>query len=137
MEFPETKFKGQGKVLVLDDEDFMLEVTDKILRKMGFTVVTAHTSEKALEYYRQAISAEAPFVASILDLTIQGGPGGREVCTEIRKIDPDAIIIAASGYSEDPVMASPEIHGFSGRLIKPFRMEDLSELFRSIFRNNS
>ena len=37
--------------------------------------------------------------------------GGRETVTEIRKIHSDAVVIAVSGYSDDPVMADPQTSG--------------------------
>jgi DNA-binding NtrC family response regulator len=58
--------------------------------------------------------------------------GGKETAIEIRKIKKDAILIAASGYSEHPIMSKPTDHGFSDRIIKPFRQNELSELMKNI-----
>jgi CheY-like chemotaxis protein len=41
---------------------------------------------------------------------------------------PGLRVIAASGYSEDEVLASPQRFGFAGRLVKPFRKEDLAQV---------
>jgi hypothetical protein len=39
--------------------------------------------------------------------------GGKEVVRELWKINTEAILIAASGYTEDPVMSKPAEHGFT------------------------
>jgi DNA-binding NtrC family response regulator len=47
---------------------------------------------------------------------------------EIRKIDPDAVVVASSGYSNDPIIARPRDFGFSDSIAKPFQMKQLMEL---------
>jgi CheY-like chemotaxis protein len=66
----------------------------------------------------------------ILDLTIRGGMGGREVLGRLREIDPGVQAIASSGYSDDPVMADFEAHGFVGVIPKPYEMRCLSEMLK-------
>ncbi len=60
-----------------------------------------------------------------MDLTIPGGMGGKEAARAIKKIHPDARIIVSSGYSNDPVLAHFQEHGFCEVLTKPYRRDDL------------
>jgi PAS domain S-box-containing protein len=124
---------GRGAILVMDDEEFMLEIVGTMLKGMGYTVVQAKNGREARQRFADAETSKKPFVATILDLTIPGGIGGRETAAELRKINPRAVIIAASGYSEDPIMAKPGDHGFTDKIIKPFRKPELSELFERLF----
>ncbi|MBP9044635.1 MAG: PAS domain S-box protein, partial [Spirochaetes bacterium] len=105
--------KFQGRVLVMDDEPFVLETTEKILSSLGFSVDTARNGNEAIEMYMEAKDKE-PFTLLILDLTIKGGMGGQETLDYIRKIDSSVLAIAASGYSSLPVMSDPSSYGFIG-----------------------
>ena len=112
----------------MDDEEFILEIVGAMLPSMGYTVVQAKDGKEALALFIEAERSEKPFVASILDLTIPGGTGGKETAAAMRKINPTSIIIVSSGYSEDPVVSNPTRHGFTDRIIKPYRKNDLTEL---------
>ena len=78
------------------------------------------------------MQAERPFHAVIMDLTIPGGMGGKEAVGEVLRIDPDAKIIASSGYSNDPVMSDYRHYGFCGIIAKPYRIEELGELLSQV-----
>jgi CheY-like chemotaxis protein/anti-sigma regulatory factor (Ser/Thr protein kinase) len=124
--------RGSGTILVMDDEVFMLDIIDEVLKIMGYTVIRARNGDEVIRLFTEAEKTSKPFLACILDLTIPGGMGGKETAIEIRKIKKDAILIAASGYSEHPIMSKPTDHGFSDRIIKPFRQNELSELMKNI-----
>ena len=64
---------------------------------------------------------------NILDLTVPGGFGGRATLEAIRASDPAVNAIAASGYSEDPIIADPRAFGFTSALAKPLTVEDLAK----------
>jgi PAS domain S-box-containing protein len=125
---------GRGeRVLVMDDEDFIRDVAVEILTEAGFKPETFIDGESALAAFKKSISDGNPFRFGILDLTIPGGMGGREMASHIRKIYPGFILIASSGYSEDPVMAEPRSFDFSGSLTKPYRREDLMSLLSTLY----
>jgi two-component system, cell cycle sensor histidine kinase and response regulator CckA len=79
----------------------------------------------------EAKKAGNPFRFAILDLTIPGGRGGKDVVQELLAIDPSTKMIVSSGYSEDPVMAEPAKYGFCARLTKPY---DIGEMKRVLKR---
>ena len=68
----------------------------------------------------------------ILDLTVPAGMGGMECFAELRRLDPDVRVVVSSGYSNAPVLADYERHGFAGILVKPYRLQDLQELLASL-----
>jgi two-component system cell cycle sensor histidine kinase/response regulator CckA len=67
-----------------------------------------------------------------LDLTIPGGMGGKGTVKDILALDPQAKVIVASGYSNDPVMSHFREHGFSGVISKPFRVAELNEVIQNL-----
>jgi len=61
-----------------------------------------------------------------MDLTIPGGMGGRQAAQRLLDLDPGALLIVSSGYSNDPVMAEPDRFGFRGTLMKPYTLAGLA-----------
>jgi CheY-like chemotaxis protein len=85
-----------------------------------------------VDAFAQARAAGHPFDLVLLDLTVPGGLGGREVLAELRALDPAVRAIAVSGYSADPAMTDPAAHGFVGKLSKPYAIEDLERLLGEV-----
>jgi CheY-like chemotaxis protein len=117
-----------AKILVMDDDEDVLVLATRMLRRCGHSVVTAPGGKEALALYRQAFEAGEPFDAVIMDLTIPGGIGGRQAVGELLSFDPKARAIVSSGYSESPVMADPAAYGFRGAAVKPYDQSELSEI---------
>ncbi|HEY8994407.1 MAG TPA: response regulator, partial [Lacunisphaera sp.] len=86
--------------------------------------------ESALLEFEKARNSNRPYALLIVDLTIQGGMGGRETVEAIRKLDPLVPAIVSSGYSSDPVMANYQSYGFQAMVAKPFGVSALAEVVR-------
>ncbi len=125
--------EGSGRILLMDDEDMLREATQDMLESLGYSVTATSDGTQALLRYQEARETANPFVAAILDLTIPRGTGGKEVARVLREEYPDAILIAASGYSDDPIMADPKAYSFTDRIVKPFLKRDLEELLDRVF----
>jgi signal transduction histidine kinase/ActR/RegA family two-component response regulator len=124
---------GGGRILIMDDEDFIREIATEILLYKGYDVESCADGREAFELYRKAIRGNIPYASVILDLTIPGGMGGKEAAALILEIDPEAVLIVSSGYSNDPIIANYQNYGFSGAISKPFDADTLArELERLI-----
>ena len=121
---------GQGKILVMDDEDVVREVLGKMLRRLGYDPHFARDGRQAMEMFTQAKDSGERFDLAILDLTIRGGMGGEKVVQELLRIDPHVKAIVSSGYCDDPIMAEYEKHGFQGVIAKPYRLSELSKVIK-------
>jgi signal transduction histidine kinase/ActR/RegA family two-component response regulator len=120
------------RILILDDEPFMLKCLGQYLRKLGYEVGEAKVGEECLELYERAKSSGHPFDALILDITIKGGMGGVETLAELRKRHRNVKAVASSGYSKDGILSHYEEYGFAAALPKPYSVESLSEVLREI-----
>jgi CheY-like chemotaxis protein len=125
---------GQGKILIMDDEIQIRKVLGEMLETCGYHCQTAKDGEEALMVFKQAQKTGAPFSAVILDLTIPGGLGGKDVINRLLAIDPQVRAIVVSGYSNDPVLANYQDYGFKGRVAKPFNLVDLSVVLNSVIQ---
>lgn len=59
---------------------------------------------------------------------IPGGMGGREANARLEALDPEARTIAASGDSNDPVLADHGAYGFDGVLAEPYTARGVSQV---------
>ena len=125
-------FIGKGKILVMDDEEFIREVATQMLSKIGYEVSAAADGDQAIEMYRQAQKIGEPFDIVIMDLTVPGGMGGKEAIRKLKKLDPDVKALVSSGYSNDPIMSNFREYGFMGVVKKPYRIQDMSDALRSV-----
>ncbi len=126
--------QGNGRILVMDDEESIRTVAERMLLKLGYEVQCVQDGAEAIKHYKQAKRNGQPFDAVIMDLTIPGGMGGKETIEKLLKIDSRAIAIVSSGYSNDPIMSNYEKCGFKGVVTKPYRIEELSWVMRDVLK---
>jgi len=124
--------KGEGKILVMDDEETIRNVTEKILTELGYEARCASDGAETIALYQDAARSGRPFDAVIMDLTIPGGMGGKEAIRQLLSIDPKVTAIVSSGYSNDPIMSDFEKYGFRGVATKPYRIEKLSWVLHDV-----
>jgi len=124
--------KGQGRILVMDDEAPLRIIVGRMLEKLGYEAEFAEDGAEAIRMVKEAKEAEKPFDAVILDLTIPGGMGGKEAINKILEIDPEVKAIVSSGYSDDPVLANFQEYGFKGMMPKPFEFRSLGEVLHKV-----
>jgi PAS domain S-box-containing protein len=124
------------RVLLMDDEDFVLDAGARLLRALACDVTTVRDGREAVSCFQDALAHGSRFDLVILDLTIPGGKGGREALAEIARLDPTVIALASSGYSDDPVMAAPQAYGFRGKLPKPYLREDVERIIASVLASS-
>lgn len=118
---------GEGKVLVMDDEEYIRDILGDILSIQGYAVDFAKNGEEAIELYRNN-----SYDVVILDLTVPGGMGGKETMRALLDMDPSVKVIVSSGYSSDPIMSNYKQYGFRDVIGKPYRIEELGEMIERV-----
>ncbi|MCF2139106.1 MAG: response regulator [Candidatus Lokiarchaeota archaeon] len=124
--------KISNSILILEDDHSIQRIMEKLIHHLNYDAVFTEKGEDTIRIYKEAYKNNSPFGLVILDLTIPGGLGGKEVIAELKEYDPKIRAIVASGYSNDPIMANPKKFGFLGVLRKPFTLNQL----RTILNQN-
>jgi CheY-like chemotaxis protein len=119
--------RGNGIVLVVDDEQYVREAIRRTLEAAGYTIVCAEGWSDALQLVQ---SLGTQIELAIVDMTMPE-VGGDEVARRLRHLNPKLRVIATSGYAEAEVRAK-----FVGRmdafLAKPWRVDGLRQLVASV-----
>ena len=116
--------RGQGTVLIVEDEESIRSFTRRILERAGFHVREAADGRAGLNLFGQY----APeIVAVLLDLTMPR-MDGQEVLLQLRHLDPNIPVLVMSGYSDLEVSARFAGMGASAFIQKPFHPRDLIAL---------
>ncbi len=125
---PEKVFlSGSTRILVMDDEDMVRNVVERMLGQCGCTATFARDGQEMLDHYKREMESGHPFDAVIIDLIIAGGMGGKEAVRKLLQLDPRAKAIVSSGYSEDTIISQFREFGFKGMLPKPYNLSELGK----------
>ncbi|MEJ2641876.1 MAG: response regulator, partial [Desulfosarcinaceae bacterium] len=119
---------GNETILLVDDEDYIIEVGRLMLEGLGYTILTADCGRAGIEMFT-ARGSEIDLV--VLDM-IMPDVGGSEVFDHIRKLRPDAKILLSSGYNMDFQASSLMGQGCDGFIQKPFNLKSFSSKIREI-----
>ncbi len=120
-------WKGEGKVLLVDDEETIRDVAEEMLREFGFTTITAYDGRDAIKIFKE--NSDVDFV--ILDLTMPN-MDGEQCFYELRKLNPNIKVIVSSGFSELEVTQKFAGSGLAGFIQKPYKLSVLKEAIQKI-----
>jgi DNA-binding response OmpR family regulator len=114
-------------VLVIDDEDYMLEVVRDSLEAHGHAALLAQSGEEGVELLRRHRD-RVDLV--LLDLTMPG-LGGVETCRRLQEVEPAVPVILSSGFAEEEAMIRLRGMNLAGFLQKPYLVMDLVRVVES------
>lgn len=114
-------WRGQGLVLLVDDEPVVRAVGTRILERLGFEVVTAVDGLEALDVFERVRDR---VVLVILDMTMPN-LGGVATFRELRARDPGVRVVLTSGYNEQEATSHFNGKGLAAFVQKPFQLESL------------
>jgi DNA-binding NtrC family response regulator len=111
--------RGPARVLIIDDEPIIQEVLGDILGREGHALTITGDAEGALDHLDHG-----EFDLVVLDLMLPG-MGGLEALTEIRRRDPDQVVIMLTAYGSVETAVQAMRMGAHDYLTKPFKNEDV------------
>ncbi len=118
---------GTETILLVDDEEAVRELGQRVLGRCGYTVLTAENGVQALEVY-QAHQKEIALV--VLD-AVMPQMGGRECLRRLQELDPQVKVLISTGYTADDSAQKLIAEGALGVVEKPFQLQDFAIAVRA------
>lgn len=123
--FDASKLRGEGAILIVDDEKVTRNLLRDSLEAIGYRVISAHNGKEGVEKFREY---QSDIRLVILDM-IMPVMNGEEAFYEIRALDNSVKIIVATGYSQHQKAREILKNDGTRFMQKPFK---ISELLRTI-----
>ena len=119
--------RGQGTILIAEDEPGVRAFADRVLAEAGYTVLAAASGEEAL---RLAAAYTGPIDLLLTDV-VMSGINGRLTAERLSETRPRVAVIYMSGYTDDMVVRTGVVAAGSAFLQKPFTGDVLLQRVRS------
>jgi two-component system, cell cycle sensor histidine kinase and response regulator CckA len=115
-------------ILVVEDEDFVREVTCEVLEFEGYRVLKARSAAEATRLFHLAGDA----VELLLTDIVLPGPNGCRLARELMTLCPTLKILFISGYPENEAARQGLPEDGTSYLSKPFSVEALTRMVRQV-----
>lgn len=123
----EAESKLPQRVLLVEDDEMIGEVTKELLHTMGIeNIIICKNGKEAIDKYKEALENENRFEVVFCDLSLAGNLNGKLTFKEILEIDPHAIGIITSGDVSG--ILDYKMFGFKAMLKKPYTYDELKEV---------
>jgi DNA-binding NtrC family response regulator len=120
--------KPAGRILIVDDQPALLRMMNAYLTRLGYTVATANTTEKAWAHIE---SDPGGTDVAVLDATMPG-LSMNDLASRILGANPRLRVLGASGYPVDMAAVEAAAPGRVSFLYKPFTPEMLGAALRRL-----
>jgi two-component system, cell cycle sensor histidine kinase and response regulator CckA len=120
---PADLMRGEGTILLVDDEEMIVEVGKPLLEALGYRVITARSGKEAIEVY---LANRDEIRMIILDM-IMPQMSGAETFDQLKAINPDVKVLLSSGYSVNGQAQEILSRGCKGFIQKPFNLREVSQ----------
>ncbi len=120
--------RGQGTILVIEDEELVMKVTREILERLGYRVLGAKTGQEAIDVVK---TFDGDIDLAMLDILLPG-MGGDIIYPLLMEARPNLKVLVFSGYFQDGPAQKILDAGAEDFIQKPFTMVDLSEKLKKI-----
>ena len=114
-------------VMMVDDEEFVTMIAQRVLTDEGYRVITAKDGFQALDIYRKL---KDQIALIILDFTMPVMDGA-DVFAELQQINPKVPVVLSSGFAEQDSLRSMLSKGLRGFIPKPYTQQKLLTQIRS------
>jgi signal transduction histidine kinase len=123
-----TRKTGTETILVVEDEQAVRDLTARILRSAGYTVLTAATGSEALEI----CAAREGRVDMILTDVVMPHMGGRALTEHVAAVASGIKVLYMSGYADDAIVHHGTLDRGTHFIGKPFSADGLTRKVREV-----
>lgn len=119
------------RILIIDDDIDMCQLLGHFLQRKGFETNTAHTGSKGLAKFK-----ENKFDVVLCDFRL-GDMDGRKVLQEIKRINPEMVVIIITGYSDIKMAVEVMRYGAFDYITKPLIPEEVINIINRSLNESS
>jgi len=123
---------GTETILVVDDEEELLEVTQSSLQALGYRVLTATNGQQALKKLVEEPSIKLLFS----DVMMPGGMNGYELAEQATMQSPGLNVLLTSGFTDNTVSNSKQALFQTNLLTKPYTHDELARRVQALLKDN-
>jgi DNA-binding NtrC family response regulator len=114
-----------ASILIVDDEEGIQHGLGNLFRREGFTVYSAADFEAAV-----AAAARYPVDAAVVDIRIRGGKTGIDLLRELKRLEPDIVVIVITGFGSIDTAVTSMKGGAADYFLKPIDNAKLLDAVR-------
>ncbi len=130
---PEAAPEGCETVLLVEDDAGVRNLTQVMLRRLGYAVKVAENGQRALEL---AASCSETIHLLITDV-IMPGMNGRELSTRLTSTRPELRVLFTSGYTDNVIVHHGVVDEHAHFISKPYSLQGLGAKIREVLENSS
>jgi len=119
---------GTETILVVEDEEAILNIAERILHEAGYTVLTAASPDDAL----MACKAQQGKIHLLLTDVVMPQMGGRVLAETLVVARPGIKVLYMSGYTDDAIVHHGTLDPGTHFIAKPFSAADLTRKVRKV-----
>jgi len=113
---------GHETILIIEDEDEVRRLAERLLQRLGYTVIEAGDLDRALE---ALLASQNKIDLALVDVVMPQA-SGPDVAAQLRKIYPDLRVLYMSGYTDRAIAHHGLLEPNTPLLQKPFTVEQIA-----------
>jgi len=129
-ERPDVARATDETILVVEDEEHVRRLVERILRQLGYRVASAGNASEALGLSSDLLGSIDLLITDV----VMPGASGVELAEQLRERWPSLPVLYLSGYSEDASLGSKLQEGSTAFLSKPFQQDELGSAVRELLK---
>jgi PAS domain S-box-containing protein len=128
---PKTASRGSETILLVEDEPAILNITQTLLNRLGYTVLTASTANEAIRIAEQ----HADKIHLLMTDVVMPEMNGRDLATRLLSLYPNLKCLFMSGYTADVIAQHEVLQQGAHFISKPFSKGDLAAKLREALKS--
>jgi signal transduction histidine kinase/CheY-like chemotaxis protein/sensor domain CHASE-containing protein len=120
--------EGKETILLIEDEEALLEMTQEYLEHLGYNVIVARNGMDALDIFKETKNINL----LLTDVIMPGELTGPKLAMQARQIDPHLKVLFVTGYPRSALSEQNIQIGSFEILNKPYSMQELAKMIRKV-----
>ena len=131
---PKEEPRGRGEsILIVEDNPSVLEMSVKMLGRLGYSVLKAETPSQALE----VVEDESQEIDLLITDVVMPEMNGRDLAERVSRLRPGISVLFMSGYAANIVRLEKDLEIGRGFIKKPFSLRGLATKLREVLDSNA